>query len=385
MDKIRLTAASGLLLAISANPIIAQAALEAVPYVGYDVEYDDNVFRNPSATEMDDTTQDAIIGGSLDYTAGRQRIYVEGSAYERRYEEFDFLDFDGNSISGGLDWGLGPSLSGEVKLDRTRDLRDFNNFVTQPPVRSVEVRTRGSADAELLVFSSFILSGGGGINRVRNSAPAVRTNDYEEEYGRVGFRYRGRSQWEIGVESTFTYGEYIERAPAAEYDQTTHALVARFAPGGGSSVDFGIGHTQRDNDFASGRDFSGMTTKLAYSRRISPKTSLYFGVRRNVASADAEGQDYAVMTNGNFRFDWDPISNLGLEFSFLRQRDDYRGAAQGREDDLTLIGLTADYEFARYFRFRPNLNWEDRSSNIASQEYDSFRAGLEIRLQYPIR
>ena len=84
---------------------------------------------------------------------------------------------------------------------------------------------------------------------------------------------------------------------------------------------------------------------------------------------------------------WNPSALLETSFSLLRQNEDYRGQVPGmmaREDDLLSMTLSADYSVGRYVVLSPSIAYEDRTSNQDFQEYDDWRYGLELRLQYPI-
>ncbi len=376
----------------------AQAALEATPYVSYRVLYDDNVLRHRDEAEaaaqsgngssqLEDTIQTYAAGLELDYTFGNQRLFMEGSADTRRYSEFSILDFDGNEFKGGFEWKLGSNLNGDILAERTRDLRDFSNFSTGIQ-RSIETRTDQSAGLKFKFLRVYEVYSRFARHETENSLTLSQREDYEEDLLTFGVSYVGRTGLNIGLESKFADGEYVERVPREEYDQRTYQLVVGWVPSPISKFGLSIGSTERDNEAANQGDFSGATGALSYDRTISPKSGFGLSIKRDVSSVDQENQNFAVVTGATLTLFWNPVPKVSTNLFYVNQQEDYRGqpaGVQGREDDYQIAGVKMDYEVGRYFVLSPDLGFEDRSSNLPSQEYDSFRVGLTLRAQYPIR
>ncbi len=394
--RIGLSSAAVLFGAALASP--AYAVLEATPFAFYKVERDDNVFRHRDSAEaaaqsttndpeMADTLQIYGVGMDASYTVSNQKFFVDGRINKTRFSHFDFLDFDGSDINGGVEWKVGSNLNGDLTLGRTRNLRDFADF-SGGVQRSIETATTGSAGANLAILSDYEISGRVGTSRIRNSLATSRDADLDEDSVTIGAAYKGRTGISLGVEGVFLSGEYIERSPIEGYDQRTYQVVATWTPSPVSSFEGAIGSTERDNDAPAQADFSGATGSLSMTYNFSPKTYGMLSVQRNVSSVDEQNENFVVVNGGSVFLAWNPSALLKTSFSLLRQNEDYRGQVPGmmaREDDLLSMTLSADYSVGRYVVLTPSIAYEDRTSNQDFQEYDDWRYGLELRLQYPIR
>ena len=133
-------------------------------------------------------------------------FFLDGRINKTTYSRFDFLDFDGSDVNGGLEWKLGSNLNGDVTLGRTRNLRDFADF-SGGVQRSIETATTGSAGASLAILSDYEINGRVGTSRIRNSLATSRDADLDEDSVTIGAAYKGRTGISLGVEAVFLSGE----------------------------------------------------------------------------------------------------------------------------------------------------------------------------------
>lgn len=369
----------------------AWATFEATPYVGYTIEYDDNVLRHQDADEaalqsptgdrrLEDTRHQTAAGLAARYRLGKQELFFDGSLFESRYDHFDELDFDGNILSGGANWAIGNALTGDIQGQRTKDLREFDTFSIQTE-RSVQTTTQAAANIALRVLSEVELRSGYSNRRVRNSLLAARGVDLDEDAVNAGIAYLGIGKLELFLNATFIDGEFTERVIDAEYEQSEVSLQTVWSPSESSSLDALVGVTSREDDFAGGDDYDELVASLGFTHVLSPKTNLFAGYYRNVSSSEIEGEN-SVLRNGlNTSLSWAPRAGLEFDLEVLGQMEDY----QVREDRFYSVSLGSDYGVGRYVALRPNLTWAKRTSNQDIHEFDSFSVGLEIRLQYEIR
>lgn len=379
----------------------ARATLEAYPYVSATVEHDDNVYRYRDGAEAladngtrkrSDTIGEYAAGLTADFAYGRQRAFFDGEARKFKYDRFSSLDHDGHSVSGGMDWELGSALNGRFKLS---DERRIQNFATRSSNNQLGLQkdSSGSLTANLRVLADYELRSRVTGERLRHTQSFARNEDRDETAVALGAAYLGRDQGSVGFEVEFASGDYVERGPAEgvteDFDQVTYELVSTWVPSPISTFKFEGGATQRNNNGINVRDYSGATGALSYVRTISPKTSLSFEALRRTRSVEQQDANYVVLTGGDLGAEWNATPKIVVKGSYFYNDEQYQGSprfeAQGdRKDRSQGLNLRLNYIPVDWLVLTPQLTWEDRSSSLASEEYDDLRVSLELRLRFPI-
>ncbi|TDU31406.1 hypothetical protein DFR24_0774 [Panacagrimonas perspica] len=389
-----------LALAFGVAPGVGYAKLELVPYVAVEAQHDDNVFRDRDADEAeavrgDRQRADTLLryegGVNSLYSVGLQTFNLNAAVNKVEYDRFSELDYKGHNIDGGMKWQIGSLVKGDLKLSDRRELQDFND-TNGSDERSLRDDTEGSLSINIKVLSDFELRPRGGARRTRYSRGNSRQQDLDEENYGLGISYVGRGTMAIGVEGVIREGEFIRRDPAPgqveEYEETTIQLVGRWSPGEATSLDYAIGSSRRDNEGVDVKNDSTVVGMLNVSRVISVKTNVYAGLYRAISSADREGESSTIGTGVNAGGTWKPTQLISINAYSFYQREDFQNSTlinADREDKLKGIHLSAVYSPREWVNVTPSVGWEDRKSELASEEYESFIAGLQLKLLFPIR
>ncbi|MGQ0697619.1 MAG: hypothetical protein ACT4PZ_05185 [Panacagrimonas sp.] len=400
--------AAAILMGLVSLP--AGAQLEAFPYVAATVEHDDNVFRTRDEDEalalvgdreQQDTLTKYAAGIEAKYALGLQRFVFDGEARTFKYDRFEGLDHDGHKVSAGMDWQLGSTLKGDLKVVDTRQIQDFSN-VSSGTRFGFQDFTAAGLSANLRVLGDYELRTRLGGDRLRHTLDSSRFEDRDEYKGALGFVYLGQGQSSIGLEVEYSEGEYIERdglplerreGLTLEFDQTVYQAVMVWQPSDLSRLEAQLGVTDRTNEGTNVDDFSGATGGLSYQRNFSPKTNIRVGVQRRTYSVDQQNQNFVVLTGGDIAFNWAPTPKFLVSSSLFFNEADFEDEF-GREDDQRSFNLKLAYVPVDWLVLTPALTWEERTSNLDGrvfdgveviEDYDNFRVSLEVRLRFPIR
>jgi hypothetical protein len=392
---------AGFALSLLAVPTTSFAILEFTPYVSSQVEHDDNVFRDKDGDEAeaergdrqrDDTLMRYRAGFKSTYTAGLQKLKLDASGSKYEYDHFEDLDHKAHDVLGSLDWQIGSLLKGTLE---GRDRRELQGFETRAATtdRSMRDQTDASLVTKLRLFNDWEIRPRGRIARARYSLDTTENQDLDEDEGALAISYLGRSSLSFGVEAVFTKGDFIRRDPAVgvieEYDQMTYQLVGRWAPSPVATMDFTLGASDRDNKGQDVDDDNDLVGSLGITRNISEKTSLFGGVSRGIYSAQEEGESSVVTTSVNLGAYWAATPYVSVNaysyYSWETFKDSVIGnAGDDRDDEVIYVGLSVIYAPRPWINLTPSLAYSDRTSDVPSEEYDAFQAGLELKLLWPM-
>ena len=392
---------AGFALSLLTVPTTSFAILEFTPYVSSQVEYDDNVFRNKDGDEAeaergdrqrDDTLMRYRAGFTSAYTAGLQKLKLDASGSKYEYDHFNELDHKAHDVLGSLDWQVGSLLKGTLEARDVRELQGFETRATTTD-RSMRDETDASLVTKLRVFNDWEIRPRGRIARARYSLDTTENQDLDEDEGALAISYLGRASLTFGVEAVYTKGDFIRRDPAAgvieEYDQMTYQLVGRWAPSPVATMDFTLGASDRDNKGVNVDDDNDVVGSVGITRNISEKTSIVGGVSRGIYSAQEEGESSVVVTAINLGAYWAATPYLSLNaysyYSWETFKDSVIGnTGEDRKDEALYVGVSMVYAPRPWINITPNLTYSDRTSDVSSEEYDDFQAGLELKLLWPM-
>lgn len=403
MTKRKALACSGAGFAVSllALPMPSQAVLEFTPYVSTQIEHDDNIFRDRDGDEAelirgddqrDDTRMRYRAGFTSNYTAGLQKLKLEGFGSKYEYDHFDDLDHKEHNVLGSLDWQIGSLLKGTLEARDRRELQGFETFAGTSD-RSMRDQTDGSLVTKLRVFNDWEIRPRGRITRARYSLDATRNQDLDEEEAALALSYLGRSSLSFGVEAVVTQGEFIRRDPGdgiiEDYDQQTYQIVGSWNPSPVASMDFSLGASDRNNKGQNVDDDKDVVGSLMLKRGISEKTSIYGGVSRGIYSAQEQGESSVVATSINLGAYWAATPYLTFNTYAYYAQEEYQdsviGDDENREDEVLSIQMSLIWAPRPWINITPNLAYADRTSDVDAEEYDAFQAGLELKLLWPMK
>jgi hypothetical protein len=256
------------LLALAAPLAIAQTNPW---YVGISQTFvhDSNLYRvegdlPPGYSRSDTISVTSLVGG-LDQPIGRQRLFGTVKLDNNRYQNNEYLNDHGYSVTGGVDWATAENVSGTLSLAGSEQQRKFN-VDTAPGVvdtqKNLERVNQADLVARIGVVTPLTFEGQLGFRRLDYTAPEYSSSEYEQSRGSLGVRWRpGITTFGVAASLADTnYDSTAERVKRSALDFTA------YWPGSGAStVWMRLSPTRVEYDELSERDFDGLTGALKWT------------------------------------------------------------------------------------------------------------------------
>ena len=173
-----------------------------------------------------------------------------------------------------------------------------------------------------------------------------------------------------------------KQSAATDFDSVLYsgAMGATLRESDVSQLDGHVGLQFRDFADASLNDEFGLLLSLNALWNITPLTT--FSGKASIANEDSQVDGATSKTRSGFelRADYEPFDPLIFGVSFAFNRQAYDGIE--RTDDLYRYKFDAKYLINEYLYVGADMQYEDQSSDVASQEYDEtqimFRIGAKL-------
>jgi exopolysaccharide biosynthesis operon protein EpsL len=361
---------------------------------------DDNIFRLPDGVHpsgavtdgdprgpRDDTISSTALNGRFEHDYSLQHVRANIALVHNRYDEYDYLD--NTARGGGLawDWAVGRHWTGTMAATQSESLRSFADSATN--TRSLNTFRRYNADANYWWHP--LWSTGLGARKItsRYSDEASSSAEYDEDAIEAKLTFRSSSSNRIALVLIQTDGSYPGRNDVLAgmfdtgYEQTSTQLQGEWRLSGQSRVNGYVGHTLREYDHLSQRDFSGLTGRLGFDWLPSEKTGLKLLARKEVG-AETDLVDNHVVTTA---FSVEPFWNLSDEISFSFgaevYRRDYRGDPEPgmtevppKNDTTQRLRVGGSYAPSRHFDVTLTVQQDRRDSRNANREYSSTQVSV---------
>lgn len=363
---------------------------------------DSNVFRLPDGVTVGgaraDTQRNSFVGGTFDWTYGRQRLKGDLTLSHVRYARFDFLDYNGAGAQATWLWQLGHRWKGELAAERRKVLTDFADLQfgpAQAPQGNLTTTERYRAGANYWFHPDWSLLGTLTRTRATNSAAFRRANDFTGDSGELGVSYRRASGNELGLRYRITNGRFPNRAVVAasvvdnSYRQDDVEANALWIASGHSRVTARGGWTRRSHDELPQRDFRGLTGRLTYDWLLDGKSALAVTLRREIANSDFANAAFADVRGFSIAPTWSPTARTSLVGRYEYRAVDYRGDpgivlanAPQRQDRTEILGLTGSYAPWRFLEISLTVQTERRRSNDAQLSYRDNASYLSAQFSF---
>jgi hypothetical protein len=388
--KYRLLTAAVLLLA--AWPSLAEVDVTTAATARY--EYNSNVWDLQSGYPVPGTTNDFqrsdnlyTYGALLDtaYLWDQQKLFGTFSANQFQYDHFTVLNHLEYSADGGLNWKLGSNFDGTLEVLRDRIQVAFTNVNNAEFVLQTEQRENVKVGVEFI--PDWRLEGSGYYRTVDQSYQDLPGLDLDESQGQVALRYLGLAGLTAGLSFAYTDGRYT--GPGAEfnpaYDQTSVSFVSTYAPTGRSTFKGALGYSDRKSASAD-NSISGLTGELDYDNQITGKTSAHVQISRLINSYISNtSSEIDSIANASLR--WQATYRLGIAAGYSYTYRDLPGQGNApfgsnRIDHLQMATLNVDFEPLRWLILKPYANYQTRSSNFVSGNFNATVVGLYFTVQW---
>lgn len=260
-----------LALALAAS----QAAwAEANPYyigVSQSFTNDSNVFRSQnSQSSSSNTISSTGIFGGINQPISRQRVRLNGTVGYNSYSSNSNLNNTDYGLNAALDWSTVERLSGTVSYANNQNLANYATPNT-PQITSRNLRKTEEFSAQALLGGVTTLSFTGGYTHrsVDYSAPAYVAQEFTQDAGSLGIRYRLSGALEVGSGLRMTRSHYpnFRTLVGGGFESDTSRrrdldLTANWTPTGLTTVAGRVSFGRSTHSIADAQGFSGVTGSL---------------------------------------------------------------------------------------------------------------------------
>ncbi len=341
-----------------------------------DRSYDDNLFRvkNNQTSDQITTSKAGIV---FDKTYSLQRVVIDLSYVDYRYQTNDFLNFEAFNYDAKWFWSLTPSLTGQLSSSRNKTLNGFSDFrsFTQN-IRTSEIN---QFRAEYSPFKVWSLIGGFTETSQENSQVFNAQAQYDAtaiDYGArynfssgsnislLGHKRNGQFQRPINQVSFFDNGFYED-----EFE-----LDVVLKPTGKSNLKSKLAYLSRQYDNFSNRNYDVWLGYANYDLLLTGKIKASLGLVRSVGPFETDYSTYSVT---------DAV-NLGISYLYsdkvsfiingrLSERDFRQGVIPGlpkREDSERSLSASVAWRPVKNIGF--TLSSIKSSRDASTSAYNNF-------------
>lgn len=364
--------------------------------VGETVQHDSNVFRlSDSANtlavtgrnERADTIAVTTAGIKFNKAYGLQRVELDASFQDYRYQRYSNLSFTAATYTGALRWSITPAFHGNVTTDR----REFvDNTADVQNIGRVNHRTERNSlvDAEYELGARWRAVGGFFNRNSRNSQPSTFILDSTVSGAEGGVRYVIREGDALAYRYREGRGNYLNQpilgVASRNFTDREHEFRADWQLTGRTTVQARLARLERTHEGLPSRNFSGYVGELNSTWFLTGKTSLSGGLIKELAAYQTNTESYY----DGYRFfvgpTYKPTEKITLRARYEQGPRTFKGAStgfvpSGRRDSTRLVTLGVEYQALRSLKLAAALQRDQRTSNIPGFDYKSnsfFVSGL---------
>jgi hypothetical protein len=373
---------------------VAAADDRLVPYASAKIEHNSNIFDLSGREEAlqqngDETLADTVLryagGVEVRLPWSKQTLRAVAEARRMEFDHFSRLDHDEHLLSAGLDLHFSPAVEGTVDY---RDERRMASFANRDDTElTIETERIGSALAKLSVTPDWRLEVGARWRELESPLPDLPEFGIEETTLHTELKYLAEETLSAGLLLEYLDGEFVGVADSGKFDQQTLALTADYFITGFTRIGAELGYSRRDD--SGGGSLSALTGMLGYRRELTGKTTADVQLFRRIQSY-VGGASTVVESGIRAGLEWKATEKILLAAGYQWTDGKYESASpsfdnQNRRDDDQLASLKLDYRLLHWLSFKPYYAYQTRDSNIASEDFSTTIAGLEVlaRFQTP--
>jgi exopolysaccharide biosynthesis operon protein EpsL len=336
--------------------------------------YDNNLFRAPAGldlpfgAERSDSYLKTNIGISIDKDYSLQKFKFDYWHEETKFNNNDFLDFNGNNYNAAWLWALTPNLKGTISSKRTVDLVPFVDF--QGFTRNVRTTKYQVMDFDYSPHNVWHLLGGVTHLDVDNSQVFIQEQSFKFKGVEAGVKYTFPSESFFKFMVRKRDGDQTPspfQAVSDGFKEDEQELSMFWLASGKSRVLANLGHYKReDNDFSI-RDFSTWYGGINYAWDITGKLNLTVDVSRRVAPFLDQFSSYTTLDSITVKPTWAVTSKIKVsanaQYGYRKFLNDGIQENFGRRDHMMSYGVAADWTPRDTMRFGVSLRHEERDTN----------------------
>ena len=362
--------------------------------------HDSNLFRLPSnvqpsvaGAERSDNILRNLVGISIDKPYSLQRFQFDYAYIDTQYDNASFLDFKASNYKGAWLWALTPSLNGVLSADRVVELVPFQDLRSGNNAQSRNVRTKQTQILNFDFSPHNTLHFIGGYNKldVKNSQTFLPETSFKLDSIEVGLKYVFPSASYVSFVSRKSDGQNQETNFSQQigktFEERQQMLSLFWLATGKTRILSNLGYIDRVDNSFSIRDYSGFIGDVNLMWDITGKTNLSIGISRKLSSFQTADNSYYVADSLFVNPTWNATSKITVRANAQVGQRRFKGNGPlpnviNREDTRYSYGVGADWSPRRSFKFGLNLQHDEISSNVKSQESSDNTISLSGRLLF---
>lgn len=373
------------LFGVQAAPAFA-AEDDALKFsVSQTFSWDDNIYRTKDnvKSERISTTR---AGATFDKEYGRQVVHAGLSVGRALYQSNTELNNTFPDARLLWDWRLGDRWSGALGYSYNETFVGFEDlgYLEQQEHDRVMrrlARFNGSVNYWFHPDWALGVSGASVRNRYRDD---LRPHDeYDMREANLDLTYRPSTGNRIVFSLRDEKGQYPGRdkqdGSLRDWQQRDARFSGAWQLTGATQVNGYIGYTQREYDYASDRDFRGLTGKVGLHWTPSTKTIVDLSWRREIGADVDLVSNYAVTHGWTLQPVWVVTEKVRLGATIRYMQRDYRGTSPDactggncspRDERTQSYGVHLQYMPTAYFDLSLGFQHDRRDAKWRSEERD---------------
>ncbi len=407
-SRVHLLTPLAMLLSLAAGHQAATAqASDPNPYyigVSQGFTHDSNVGRTPgSVASASDTISSTGLTAGINQPFGRQRLRVDASVSANHYANSSNLNNTGYGLNAALDWSTIERLSGTLRYSNNQGLANFYSPLN-PVLIDRNIQKTQEFAASALLGGVTILSFTADLSHreLSNSAATYQAQEYSQNAGSVGVRYRFSGALDAGVALRMTRGSYPNFPALGGGTQTDDLnrrdidLTSSWTPTGLTSVNGRVSLSRQTHSVAASRDFSGATGsltvqhkpagRLSYTASLSRDTgtenSFFTTVGANGSVISLANDSSQISTQFILGANYDVTAKIQANASVRVQtlQVGTSGLGSNGTDTVNGFGLGLTYNPVRNLLISASIGTERRSTSSAlSNDYRTNTVGVSAK------
>lgn len=390
-------------------PTLALAACASVRAEGADelrlrasagLLHDSNLFRLPSSANplpligrasAAETIAITSLGVNYNKAYSLQRVELDFSVNDYRYQTFNYLDFIAYNYRGAWRWSYTPHLYGNLSTSRNQTLNSFVDFQGFNQ-RNLRTDTNLRADTTYELGANWRLVGGLSRSSRTNLLPIADEGDYRFSAIDAGVRYVLPSGSSAAYIFKSTDGTYTKRPAASagffdkDFTQTDNELQLTWIVSPDTSASVRAGYRNRDHPNYPQRDFSGVVGSANFNWAITPKSVFVAAWTRELGAYQSANSNYSQSDRFSIGPSWRIGPKTAIRANLAHEIRNFRGTPIGvetsRRDTTRDASVSLDWQPFTYLALNASLQNARRSSNLPGLDFTSNMVSLTAQFTY---
>jgi Putative beta-barrel porin 2 len=353
---------------------------------------DSNVLQRPSGATapanlggggLGDQIYGTNLGVAYRNVFGQQNVNLSADIGKTTYSKFSSFSRTNYRLSGQLNGDLNPAVYASVGLSSNRVGTTIANQFGLSPNANTSHQLTGSMGYRF--DPTWSIFAGLDETRIDNSSTALSAADTKNSGRETGLRYQPQSGLDASIvlrqtsvrypnsQSLDLFGNVLSTQINNGFKSSQALFRVNYRPTGISSVSSEIGYSTLDFKNLSERNSSNLIFKLDYAYQFSDALSFTVAGNRGNSVPSSAFASPILSTGLSLSSNWQVTGRTSFRANVDYGQRDFRddagvslGLTPARKDNITSIGVAANYELLRNLKASVGASRFSRSSNIAA-------------------